>query len=188
MIFPLRLSESFDRFEIDTLEDQRQSNGHHDRRRQSLRDRSRRSVSRSYSQSHSYSHNYNFNRSFSRNHHHGSSRERSMMRHERSRSRSMHGQSRQHARKSSVKDRLGTPVKKPSKQHMSPQPSTSKQEPRHRDIDEPDVNANGGQTLDEVYDTAESQEPFDMSDLDSILNKCICKFPLTVGVLSVPFY
>lgn len=150
--FFLRLSETFDRFDIDTLEDQRHSNGHHDRRRQSLRDRSRRS-----------------------NRHRGSSRERSSMRHERSRSRSMH----QHARKSSVKDRLGTPVKKPSKQPMSPQPSTSKQEPKHErhcNFDEPDANANRSQTLDEVYDTDDNQETFDMSDLDSILSKCICKF------------
>lgn len=174
----LRLSETFDRFEIEKLEEKRYSNGHgHDRRRQSLRDRNRRSMS------HHHNHNQSQNHSrslVSRSHHHGSSRERSVLRHERSRSHSVQVQSRQKNRKSSVKDRLGTPVKKPSKQLASPQPSTSQQQPQqqqhHPDNEQKDFKSNETQALDELDGTADdSQETFDMSDLNSILSKCICK-------------
>lgn len=191
-----RLSETFDRFEIETLEENRNGRGHshgHDRlRRQSLRDHTRRSVSHS----HSHGHNQSYNNSRScrttpvvnRSHHHRASSQerRSFSRHERSRSRSAQVQSRQNVRKSSVKDRLGTPVKRPSKPRLpwSPQPSTSQQQPpppqqqqqQHHDTEQHSFNGNEAQALDELDGTAdESQETFDMSDLNSILSKCICK-------------
>lgn len=174
MIFVVffRLSESFDRFEIDTLEEIRQQNGQHpmhgeinSRRRQRLRDPYRRSISRGQN------HNTNHNRSFG--HSNASSRERSLLHHERSRSHSAQVQSRQNVRKSSVKDRLGTPVKKSVRQRLSPVPSTSQQQHHN---DKHSSNGNETQALDQIDGFADPQETFDMSDLDSILNKCICKF------------
>lgn len=148
MVF-FRLSEAFDRFEIDTLEERRQQNV-----KQSLRDRYRRSVS----------HSQNHSRGIGR-------------KHERSRSHSsaLHVQSHQNVRKSSVKDRLGTPVKKPVRHRLSPVPSTSQQQHNEQHS----FNGDETQALDQIDGGgggADSQETFDMSDIDSILNKCICKF------------
>lgn len=146
-----RLSETFDRFEIDKLEEKQHQNGQY----QTSRNRHSRDCSRS----------------------HANGQERSSSRQRRSRSRNAHVHSRQTAKKSSIKDRLGTPVKKqqPVRQRMSPAPSTS----QHVDVV-------GGQNFDadetqasedQINDTDVNHASIDMNDLDSILNKCICKFP-----------
>lgn len=141
-----RLGETFDRFEIDKLEESRH------------RDRSFRSINRT--QNHNHSDN---------------GRERSSSRHRRNRSRSRSVQlhSRHSAKpKSSIKDRLGAPVRKetPVRQRLSPIPSTSRHQHKndtHASNDQTDGIANGSHVL---------QATIDMSDLASILKKCICKF------------
>lgn len=143
------LGETFDRFEIDRLEEKRH------------RDRQLRSVNRSYGNHHQ---NYGYSRS------HANSLERSTSYHRRSRSRSRSLQVANRKRaKLSIKDRLGTPVKKKVlvQQRLSPIPSTSRQQPIN-ETQAPD------EPIDDIGDNI--QETIDMIDLDSILNKCICKY------------
>lgn len=147
-----RLSETFDRFEIDKIEEKRHQNSRYALNREMI-DR-RRHSSRNHSQNHR------------------GGQERSSSRRRRSRSYNIHGQSRQSLPKSSIKDRLGTPVKKqiPVRQRLSPVPSTSRQdqEPQY-------FNAQGTPASDHIDGIADHQDMIDMSDLESILNKCMCK-------------
>lgn len=137
------------------------------RRRQYSRDRDRRSIS--HCQQHSQSHSRSFTAREQVN-----GRERSPLRHQERRSHSAQFQGGQNVRKTSVKDRLGTPVKKPLPvvHNSSPKPSTSQQHYQN----ERNYNTNTADEMDQIDGNAESEEMIDMSDLVSILNKCICKF------------
>lgn len=197
-----RLSETFDRFEIDALEQRRppppqQQHHHHnhygqysstkeidDRRQQSYRDRYRRSVSRSHS--HSHNHHHHRSRSYNGNLENIGERRSTHHQRSRSRSRSVHVHNRQSVQKFSVKNRLGTPVKNqtPVKNRLGPVPSTSQQQ-QWRNNERTVSSSGAAQATNQINGTDISQETIDMNDLNSLLDKCICKFP-RVQVVCVP--
>lgn len=163
MIF--RLSETFDRFEIDSIETAADDNSMH---------RSGRSVSHSYEHKNGrlikngYRYGHNRSRSQSRSRSRNCTRSRSRIR---ERSQSHYTSHRLHDRHTSVKDRLGTPVKKqkPSiKQRLTSPPSD-----HHGELSQTEESSNM-QSESEQTNVNKQIVQIDVGALDDILTN-ICK-------------
>lgn len=175
------MSETFDRFEIDDLEktqihhrslpdaiDSRSSFRDGIGRWSDSRERSRSRIRQNRSRS------QRPRRSRSRSRRSVHSREK-CNKFERSGSHAPHHKSHNFKQISSIKDRLGTKLKR----HSSPNDRKPKEKPSKKQPKDLTVKSNEENVIKKpkIDDSHEFEQPMDMGDLQVILNKCLSKFP-----------